>query len=51
MIKDLGEKTFKYHIYIKYYDIVLNFVQSLRPEKASSMTFNKKLRILKEYLI
>ncbi len=51
MIKDLNEKTFKYHIYIKYYDIVLNLIRRLKPEKTSSITFNKKLYILKKYLV
>ncbi len=26
MIKDLSEKAFKHHIYIEYYDVVLNLV-------------------------
>ncbi len=51
MIKDLNEKIFKYHIYIKHYNIVLDFVRSLGPEKTSSIIFNKKLQILKKYLI
>ncbi len=51
MIKDLSDKTFKYHIYIEYYNIVLNFTQSLRFEKALSIMFNKELWISKEYLI
>ncbi len=42
MIKDLNNKTFKYHIYIEYYDIVLNLVQDLKPKKTLNITFNKK---------
>ncbi len=51
MIKDLNDKVFKHHIYIEYYNVVLDFVRSLRSEKTSSITFNKELRISKEYLI
>ncbi len=51
MIKDLNDKTFKYHTYIEYYDAALNFVRILRFEKTSNITFNKELRILKEHLI
>ena len=43
IIKDLNEKTFKHYIYIKHYDIALDFTQNLRPEKASNIIFNKKL--------
>ena len=51
MIKDLNERIFKHYIYIKYYNIALDFVQSLKPEKTSNITFNKELRISKNYLI
>ncbi len=51
MIKDLNDKTFKYYIYIEHYDIILDFVRSLRPEKTINITFNKKLKILKKYLV
>ncbi len=51
MIKDLNNKTFKYHIYIEYYDIALDFVRSLRSKKTSSITFNKEPRISKEHLV
>ncbi len=51
MIKDLDDKTFKYHIYTEYYNVVLDLIQRLRLKKTSSITFNKKLRISKEYLI
>jgi len=51
MIKDLSEKAFKHHIYTEYYDIALDFVRSLGPEKVLSMIFNKEPRISKEYLI
>ncbi len=51
MIKDLSEKAFKYHIYIEYYDIALDFIRNLKLEKTSSIIFSKKLRISKEYLI
>ncbi len=43
MIKDLDDKAFKYHIYIEYYNIALDFVRSLKSEKTSSITFNKEL--------
>ncbi len=43
MIKDLNEKTFKYYIYIKYYNFALDFARSLKPEKALSITFSKEL--------
>ncbi len=43
MIKDLNDKVFKYHIYIEYYNIVLDFARSLKPERALNMTFNKEL--------
>ena len=33
MIKDLGDKAFKYHIYIEYYNAALNFAKILRFEK------------------
>ena len=51
MIKDLDDKAFKYHIYIKYYDITLNLARSLKLEKISNITFSKKPRISKEYLV
>jgi len=51
MIKDLNEKIFKYHIYIKYYNIALNLIRGLKLKKVSSIIFNKELRISKEYLI
>ena len=43
MIKDLNEKAFKHYIYIEYYNVALDFIRSLKLEKASSITFNKKL--------
>jgi len=43
MIKDLSEKTFKYYIYIEYYDVVLDLIRGLRLEKTSSIIFNKEL--------
>ncbi len=43
MIKDLNEKAFKYYIYIEYYNMVLDFIRSLKPEKTSNIMFNKKL--------
>ncbi len=43
MIKDLGEKVFKHHIYIEYYNVVLDLVWGLGPEKASNITFSKEL--------
>jgi len=51
MIKDLNEKAFKHYIYIEYYNITLDFIRSLKPKKTTSITFNKELRISKEYLI
>ncbi len=51
MIKDLNDKVFKHYTYIKHYDAILDFVKILKPEKPSNITFNKKLRILKEHLI
>ncbi len=51
MIKDLNDKTFKHHIYIEYYDAVLNFIQMLRPKKTSNITFSKKPWISKEHLV
>ncbi len=43
MIKDLNENAFKYYIYIEHYNIALDFTRSLKPEKTSNITFNKKL--------
>ncbi len=51
MIKNLNDKIFKYYIYIEYYNIILDLIQSLRSENVVNITFNKKLRILKKYLI
>jgi len=51
MIKDLNDKTFKYHIYIEHYNIVLNFIRNLKYKKASNIIFNKEPYISKEYLI
>ncbi len=51
MIKDLGKKVFKHHIYIEHYNVALDFVRSLKPKKILNMIFNKELRISKEYLI
>ena len=51
MIKNLNEKTFKHHIYIEHYNIGLNLIQSLKPEKTSNVIFNKELYISKKYLI
>jgi len=43
MIKDLKDKVFKHHIYIEYFDITLDFVRGLKPERTSNITFNKEL--------
>ncbi len=43
MIKDLGEKVFKYYIYIEYYDMILDFIRGLKLEKTLNIIFNKKL--------
>ena len=50
MIKDLNDKTFKYHTYIKHYDIALNFARGLKSEKTSNITFNKEPKISKKQL-
>ena len=51
MIKDLGDKAFKYHIYVEHYDAALDLARGLGPEKTSSITFSKEPRISKEHLI
>ncbi len=51
MIKDLDDKTFKHYIYIKYYDITLNFAKGLRFEKTLNIIFNKEPRISKKHFI
>ncbi len=51
MIKDLNDKTFKHHIYTEHYNATLDLARILRLEKTSNIIFNKKPRILKEYLI
>ncbi len=51
MIKDLNDKIFKYYIYIEYYNTALDFIQILKLEKTSNITFNKKLWISKKNLI
>ncbi len=43
MTKDLNEKIFKHYIYTEYYNVALDFVQSLKPEKTSNIIFNKEL--------
>ncbi len=43
IIKDLSKKTFKYYIYIEYYDVALNFAKKLRSEKTLNIIFNKEL--------
>ena len=51
IIKDLGNKAFKYHIYTEYYNAALDFAKDLRLEKTFNIIFNKKFKILKEQLI
>src|SRR6266699_3268570 len=51
IVKNLNKKTFKHYIYTKHYNDVLDLVRNLKPEKASNITFNKKPRISKKYLI
>ncbi len=51
MIKDLDDKTFKHYTYIKHYNIALDLVRKLRPEKILNIIFSKEPRILKEHLI
>jgi len=48
MIKDLDDKIFKHYIYMKYYDIALDFVKDLKSEKTSNIIFSKELRISKK---
>ena len=43
MIKDLNEKTFKYYTYIKYYNVALDFIRSLKLKKTLSIIFSKEL--------
>jgi len=50
MIKDLGDKIFKYYIYIEHYDITLDFAKGLRFENLLNIIFNKEPRISKEHL-
>jgi len=47
IIKDLEDKTFKHHTYIKHYNTALNFAKDLKLEKTSNMIFNKESRISK----
>ncbi len=42
MIKDLNTKIFKHYIYIEYYNITLDLIRILRPEKTLNITFNKE---------
>ena len=51
MIKDLDDKTFKHRIYIEHYNVVLDFAKDLKPEKTSSIIFNKKSKISKKHLV
>ncbi len=51
MIKDLNDKTFKYYIYAEHYNVALDLVRGLRPEKTLNITFSKESKILKEHLI
>ncbi len=51
MIKDLRNKVFKHYIYMKHYNIALDFAKDLRLEKTSNITFNKEPRIFKEHLV
>ena len=49
MIKDLNNKTFKHHIYIKHYNTTLDLTKDLRLEKTLNITFNKEPKISKEH--
>ncbi len=51
MIKDLNDKIFKHHIYIKHYNAALDFIRILRFEKTVNIIFNKEPRIVKKHLI
>ncbi len=51
MIKDLNDKIFKHHTYIKYYNAILDLARSLKPEKTSNIIFNKEPKISKKHLI
>ncbi len=50
MIKDLGDKAFKHHIYTEHYNAALNLARGLRPEKTLSITFSREPRISKKHL-
>ncbi len=51
MIKDLSDKAFKHYTYTEYYNVVLDFVRILKPEKTLNITFNKESWILKKHLV
>ena len=51
MIKDLNDKAFKHYIYAEHYNVILDFVQTLKPKKTISIIFNKEPRIVKKHLI
>ncbi len=51
MIKNLDDKTFKYYIYIEYYNVALNLVKNLEFKKTSNITFNKEPRVSKKHLV
>ena len=50
IIKDLGDKAFKYYIYVEHYDAALDLVRGLGLEKTLNMIFSKESRISKKYL-
>jgi hypothetical protein len=45
MVKDLKDKAFKHHLYSEHLDVTLDLAQILKPEKTSSITFNKELKL------
>ena len=51
MERDLGLKTFKYHFYIEYYIVVLEFVRFIETDKTVNMIFNKEPRIIEGHLM
>ena len=50
IVKDLGDKTFKYYIYIEYFNVVLDLIRRIESKKTSNIIFNKEPRLLKDYI-
>ncbi len=51
MKKDLRFKAFKHHSYTEHYIVALEFVQFIRINKTTNITFNKEPKIIEGYLI